>query len=194
MKKMIVMASVLLMAVFSQAATISWGASGAAYFNTTKITAAAGNMGYGYLCAFEGNGGVLNAAVISALYTEWKGGAGTTADIMGPQASTSLGYIQNTIIVANGGALGSTGLVLTDKVTYFANVFFATRSGQDYVYQSGSTLYDTTGPNWSSPSTTLTAKTAMPSGTTWTTIPEPTSMALLALGVAAFGLRRKMKK
>jgi hypothetical protein len=29
---------------------------------------------------------------------------------------------------------------------------------------------------------------------TWTAVPEPTSMALIALGVAAIGLRRRFKK
>lgn len=194
MKKLMTCLTVVLFVAVSQAATIKWGANGAAYFDNNKLSSSANDNGVGYLLVFEGNNGVVSSAMITDAYNLWKSSTADTSVVAGPQSSTGLGAISANAIFADNSAVGSSGLTLTDGTTYFANIFFTTRDGVDYYYQSGSTLYDTGGSNWDGTSSTLTATTSLSSPTTWTAVPEPTSMALLVLGVAAIGLRRKLRK
>lgn len=192
MKKMFALMAIMVIATLSEAATIQWGSNGAAYFDANRLSATANDNGVAYLIAFEGGGGAVTAGMIAAAYDNWKG---TTYNnvVAGPQASAGTGLMGTTYIIADGAAMGSSGLNLTEDATYFANIFFTTRDGQDYYYQSGSTLYDQQGAYWTAATSTLDVRSSLPSGTTWTTIPEPTSMALLALGAAAIGLRRKFR-
>lgn len=84
---------------------------------------------------------------------------------------------------------GTTGDQFANGGTYYAYVFVSTAAG-DYTMTSGQ-LQFTVGLTGNG-NINFTTSGLMPGE--WTVVPEPTSMALLGLGIAAFGLRRKIRK
>lgn len=192
MKRMLTIAAVAMIAAASHAITVSWGSSGAAYYGATKLNNTT-VVGTAYLLVLEG--GSVDQSTIDAMYTDWKNSSnGNKSDVAGPVTSSALGVIGGSYVVADGASLGESGLTLTENTTRFANVFFITQGGQDYYYQSGTVLYDKASGNWNGVTSTLTVKDTLGNPTTWTAIPEPTSMALFGLGAAVLGLRRRFKK
>jgi len=189
MKKMIVCAVALTVAAVSQAITVQWGTEGRGYFGTTSLNAGT-HQASAYLLALESS--AVSGSLIDDLYAQWKGGEDPVS-VAGPALSTSLGAAGSTAGIADGASIPNTELKLTEDTTYFASVFFVTVGGQDYVYVGTSYLYDKTSSRWNGTSEILDVRAALPSGTTWDVIPEPTAMALLALGAAAAGLRRRFR-
>ena len=192
MKKMIVFAATLMVAIMSQAITVQWGCASAAYFGTTRLNNST-YVGTGYVIALAGPS--VSQGTIDALYNQWKNGSPVVSVNNTGQTSTNLGALGPVnAVIADGATIPNSSLLLTENVTYFTSIFFISVGGQDYYAMGPSVLYDTTSAKWNATTQTLDVRGSLPSGTTWTAIPEPTAMALLALGAAAFGLRRRFRK
>jgi hypothetical protein len=170
MKKLMMIMAVALVAGMSQAATIVWN-SGTLY----SLADASGT--------FSTTTAKNDSLVCSALLYIY-----TDAACTDPVAIT--GNTDTTL--SPGSALnGTTSDSFLANTTYYAVLIVTANSTYGTATMTSSAVAVTI-PGTASGGVNFLSAAAMPSS--WTVVPEPTSMALLAFGAAALGLRRKFRK
>ena len=178
MKKMMMIAAVIAMAACSQAASLAWG-SGTIAMRTAD------------------NSGPLIGALVQLMV--WDGDSFAAMD-----TTLTLGTVGNKGLFSGvwGGGEGYTVAAFPAGAQFYYQVFNngAGTGTPMHLYANG--MNNATPTYWTLTSITdgdaAQALALSENGYTvpvvFTPVPEPTSMALLALGLAAFGLRRKFRK
>lgn len=195
MKRIIAFALALMITGAASAATLNWGATGQIFIGTQSAgTVGAdpyGSLVTGYLVYLGGAGstwGDVDAAGIAAgTVTEGVVASGTTT------AFGTLLPTANPVIVAEGAAIpgSSTGTFDLNDATF--GILFVTVEASPQYITYGTFLHDES-TNYAAATQTYTWGPAVPSGTSWTPVPEPGTIMLALCGFGTMVVRRFKKR
>ncbi len=196
MKKLMTIAAAVMMAVMAQAATLTWGVTGSLY-----ATQGTQNDGGGWASAgtlvmlvYNGNSTPFGGIAYNSSTASWElGGSGqlvssyttTGTDYDNGKFSQTLSGVNQTYL---GNSFGSWEAMntMSFSVVAISGAYYGVGSPTTTGF---STAFGNDSLGFASINGILDAGNAL-----YTVVPEPTSFALLALGAAAIGLRRRIRK
>ena len=187
MKHIASLALIALLATTASAATIKWGASGAAYYGDTLLKNDASTAYLVYLGENKSD------------WTSYNFKTDFEDSRLQSKAMSALGAAgsNNQFKVTEGSAIGgidSLEALFADKKSSFGILYTTTQGGKDYYYLGQVFTFDSTNTsayNGTTQTFTATSTSAPGKTTTWTPVPEPSTAALALAGLALLLKRRK---
>ena len=196
MKNKFTILAVFAMAFVANGAQVNWGSNGVLYNGTERMSTVNGYTTKAYLVYLGGAGstwGTIDSSYIDSISSTAV--AEKTAAAPGTVAAASG---DNPIFTAGTTLIKNSSDAYTYDVSTFGILFVATNSkdghdwGSDTYYKTSETFtLKNSGDTYTAATETSTFSQAVPSGSKWTAVPEPSVALMGLLGIGMLIRRRK---
>jgi hypothetical protein len=192
MKTILAIVAFATLSMSASATQIAWGSTGALFNDQTQMTTKNGYSTSAYLVYLGDSTATWDSFDIASFVSDTSSAVGAKT----ANAAGAVSYAKDNYIFTVGDTIPNNAPAkIADGNSNFGVVFISSGTGwgdeQTHYFTSEVTTFSTSGSDYSAATETFTTAPAVAQGSSWQTVPEPSTAALALAGLALLLKRRK---